>query len=253
MSENGVAETEARSGSLFGWLLGIIVRPRATLVKVNGRGGASWWLPLSLAAVMVVLPIAVGAPILAREAREAVIESQEQMAEQRGMEISAKQQEQIEAIAASPFIIVVFPAVGGVIGRIVGWLLWAGVLYLAGIALGGRSPFGAMFRVVAWVSVPYTLRGLFQTIYILVTGEMITNAGLSGFAGESIVLNSLLSGIDLFLIWRLILLVIGVRVVTHLSRRKSVLVTLGVWVLFTAVGLVFAYIGTVVGQQFGAM
>jgi len=253
MVETIPPETKSRSGSIFGWLAGILVRPRTTLVKADQRGGASWWLPLLLSLVMVVLPLAVGAPILAREAREAVTASQEQMAEQRGMEISAEQQEQIESIAANPLIIVGFPAVAAVFGQIVGWLFWAGALYLAGIALGGRSPFGSMFRVVAWASVPLTLRGVIQTIYILLTGETIANQGLSGFAGESVVLNALLSRIDVFLIWRLIVLVIGVGVVTHLSRRKSVLVTLGVWALFTAVGLVFAYLGTMVGQQFGAM
>jgi hypothetical protein len=253
MAETAPPETKSRSGSVFGWLPGILVRPRATLVKVDQRGGASWWLPLLLSLVMAVLPLAVGAPILAREARAAVVESQEQMAEQRGMEISAEQQEQIESIAANPLIIVGFPAVLAVIGQIVGWLLWTGALYLAGIALGGRSPFGSMLRVVAWASLPVILRGVIQTVFILVFGEMIVNQGLSGFAGESVVLNTLLSGIDIFVIWRLILLVIGIGVVTHLSRRKSVLVTLGVWVLFTAVGLVFAYLGTMVGQQFGAM
>ncbi|MCJ7736276.1 MAG: YIP1 family protein [Anaerolineae bacterium] len=253
MSETASPGTKSRSGGIFGLLLGIVLRPRAALMKVDQRGGASWWLPLLLSLVMVVLPIAVGAPILAREARKAVTESQEQMAEQRGVEISAEQQEQIESIAANPLIIIGFPAVLAVIGQIVGWLLWTGALYLAGIALGGRSPFGSMLRVVAWGSVPVMLRGVIQTVSILVTGEMIANKGLSGFAGESVVLNGFLSGIDIFAIWRLILLVIGIGVVTHLSRRKSVLVTLGVWALFTAVGLVFAYLGTMVGQQFGAM
>jgi len=242
-----------RSGSPFAWLLGIVVRPRPTFLKVNRRAGASWWLPLLLAVVMVILPIVVAGPILTRKARDAISESQKEMAEQRGVEISADQQEQIEAVAASPFLILVFPAVGGVLSQVVGWLVWAGALYLAGIALGGRSPFGAIFRVVAWSSLPYSLRGLLQTTYIVATGEIIAHPGLSGFAGESTLLVSFLSSIDLFLIWRLVLVGIGVSTVTHLSRSKSATVTLGVWALFTSFGLVFAYVGTIVGQQFGGM
>jgi len=231
----------------------MIAHPRTTLEYLNRRGGASWWVPLVLAVIFVVVPVLVAAPALARQAREAVVASQEEMAEQRGMELSAEQQAQVESIAASPFIIVVFPTVGSVIGLIVGWLAWAGALYLAGVALGGRSPFGSMFRTVVWAWLPYVIRGVLQTIYILATGQVITHPGLSGIAAESPVLSAFLSRIDLFLVWNLVLLIIGVGVVTHLPRRKSAIVTLGVWVLFTAVSLGFTAISLMIGRQFGAL
>jgi len=58
-------------------------------------------------------------------------------------------------------------------------------------------------------------------------------------------------GTYVFLIWNLILLVIGVTVVTRLSRRKAVLLTLGVWLLLTALGLVPALVGSLFARQFG--
>jgi hypothetical protein len=134
------------------------------------------------------------------------------------------------------------------------------------MVLGGRSTFGQMFPVVVWAWLPYALRGLLQTVYVLASGQLIANPGLSGLvqneqaisemvvappgAGQTLLV-AFLSRIDLFLMWNLILLMIGVGVTTRLSRRRSVLVTLGVWVLLTALGLLPALIGGLFAAQIG--
>ena len=250
-------------------LWGMIVRPRATLEILNEQGGRTWWLPALLVVLLIILPVVVAAPITAQQTREVVQATQEQMGERSGTEMSTEQQAQMEqamSIAASPLITVVFPAAGGVVVQVVGWLVWAGALYLAGMALGGRSTFGQMFRMVVWVWLPYALRGLLQTVYILVSGQLIANPGLSGFVqadhpvGEMVftppslgqtLLVAFLSRVDLFLVWNLILLVIGVTVITHLPRRKVLLVTLSVWLLLTVLSLTPALIGGLFTQQVG--
>ena len=255
-----------------GWSLprllwGMIVRPRATLEVLRERGGRIWWVPALLVALLTVLPVLVAAPITTRQAREAVLATQEQLGEQRGAQMSAADQAQMEqamSVAASPLITVVFPAAGDVVVLVVGWLVWAGALHLASTALGGRSTFGQTFPMVVWTWLPYALRGLLQTAYILVSGQIIANPGLSGFVQETrpvgemvftppspgqMVLASFLSRIDLFLFWNLALLVIGVMVTTRLPRRKAMLVTLGVWLLLTALGLLPTLIGGLFTQQ----
>ena len=246
-------------------LWGMIVRPRATLEVLREREGRAWWGPALLAVLMAVLPVVVAAPLTDRQTREAVRAAQEQWE----AEVPAgdeAQMEQAMSVAASPLITVVFPAVGGVVGQVVGWLAWAGALYLAGMALGGRSTFGHMFRMVVWTWLPYVLRGLLQTVYILASGQLIANPGLSGLVRDSravgemvlapprpgqMFLAALLSKVDLFWIWNLVLLVIGVTVFTRLPRRKAVLVTLGVWLLLTAVSLLPALVGGLFAQQAG--
>jgi hypothetical protein len=266
MSEEKVPAPERWRPPRLLW--GMIVRPRATLEYLRERGGRTWWLPALLAALLVVLPIIVAAPLTARQAREAFLAAQEQMGEQVEREMSAEEQARVEqamSITASPLITAVFPAVGGVVGRVVGWLAWAGALYLAGLALGGRSTFGQMFRMVVWAWLPYVLRGLLQMVYILASGQLIANPGLSGLVrgdrpvsemvltppspGQTILV-ALLSQVDLFLVWNLILLVTGVTVVTRLPRRKAILLTLGVWLLLTALSLVPALVGSLFAQQF---
>jgi len=266
MSEVNTTSPERRG--LLRLLWGMVVRPRTTLEYLRVRGGRAWWLPALLAVLLVILPILVAAPITAQQSREAVAVAQEQWGEQRGVEMSAEEQAQMEqamSIAASPLLTTVFPAAGSVVVLVVGWLVWAGALYLAGLALGGRSTFGQMFRMVVWTWLPYALRGLLQTVYILASGQIIANPGLSGLVQETrpiseivvsppsldqTLLVAFLSRIDLFLVWSLILLVVGVTVTTRLPRRKAALVTLGVWLLLTALGLLPALVGGLFAQQF---
>lgn len=259
-------ETKSARQSILRSLWGIIVRPRATLTYFKDHGKRAWWVPAILAVLLVVAPLVVAGPITAEETREAILASQEEMAEQRGVELTDEQREQMVSYGASPLITTVFPAAAGALGLIVGWLVWAGGLYLAGMALGGRSTFGTMFRTVVWTWIPFVLRGLVQTVYILASGQAIANPGLSGFVQsdrsiaelvatppslDQILVVSLLSRVDLFLIWHLILLIIGIKVVTQLSRRKATLVTLAVWLLLTALSLVPALVGGFFAQQTG--
>jgi hypothetical protein len=265
MSEKERAAPEERQGLLHHWV-GIIVRPRATLATVSERARRTWWLPALLVVLLIVLPVLVSGPLRTAQTREEMRTAQEEMAERMGEDVSEEQIERAMSMAASPLITVVFPAVGSAVSRVVGWLVWAGALYLTGMVFGGRSTFKQIFPVVVWAWIPYGLRGLLQTVYILVSGQLIVNPGISGLVQSEpavsetvlaspgtgqIFLTAFLSRIDLFLVWTLILLVIGVEVTTHLSRRTAVLVTLGVWVVLTALSLLPALIGGLFAAQLG--
>ena len=249
-------------------LMGIILRPRATFEYLASRGGRSWWAPCVFAALFAVLPIVAAAPITADQAREAIEATQERMGERAGSGTPADQEAQMEqalSMAASPLITVVFPSVARVLGLVLAWLAWTGALYLAGTAMGGRSTFGQMFRAVSWTWIPFALRGLLQTVYILISGQAIANPGFSGYVRSSqpvaeiiavppdtgqMLVAALLSKVDLFLGWNLVLILIGVAVVTRLPRRKTIVVGLGVWLLLTAISLVPVIVSGTVARQF---
>jgi len=246
-------------------LWGILARPRATFQRLNENGRRAWWLPALLATIAVILPILVGSPLRAQMAREAVASVQTQMGETLSPE-QQQQMEQAQQIAASPLIITVFPSVTGVLGLVVGWLVWAGALYLVGMVAGGHASFGALFRMVVWAWIPYALRGFLQALYILLTGQLIAHPGLSGLvAGEQtvekvltappttgqMVVSAFLARIDLFLFWNLALLVVGTMVVTRLSARKATALVLGIWLLLTLMGLIPTLVsGLMLGRSF---
>lgn len=242
MSEEGVLVQPRRN--FFALLWGMIRHPRSTLEYLDQKGGRAWVIMALLAAVSVVFLVVAVAPISARIAQEAI---QTQLQSQSGVSPGgddAEMQARISQFTTNPLLTMVVPSVTGVIGILIGWLVWAGALHLLSVMVGGDSHFGGMWRGVAWSYLPIALRNGLQSINVLVTGEVIANQGLSGLvAGERTVseliasppspgrlaLQTLLAQIDLFNIWNLILLVIAVMTIARLSRRKAIWITVGVW------------------------
>lgn len=231
-------------------------RPRHTLAHLSEQGGKKWLLMAALAMILVVLQVVIAAPITTRIAQEAMAA---QFEAQRGQvqEVTPEMQQQISQFATNPVFTVVFPSGGAIASLWIGWVVWAGVLHLGSTMLGGNSRFGQMWQVVVWSWFPYALRGLLQAGFILITGEVITNPGLSGLvAAEGTVtdmliapaapgrlaMRTLFSGIDLFLVWNLILLSIGVMAAARLSVRKAIVITLGVWAVLTLLSVLTAVV-----------
>lgn len=249
--------------SFLGLLIGVIVRPRQTFASITEEGGRGWVLMATIALLMTVLPILVAAPITTREIRENMATIQELQPQFGAMPPGAN--EQALQIATSPLTTTLFPAVGAIVGLIAGWLIWAGAIHLGGVMMGGQNSFPRLFHVVVWSWLPFSLRGLLQTIVIGITGELIRNPGLSGFVTQDrslseviaappgtgrLILQSFLGRIDIFLVWNLVLLSIGVMVVARFSRKKAVLLTLGAWVILTGLSLIPVAISGVLASSF---
>lgn len=129
------------------------------------------------------------------------------------------------APAASDMMIThIFPGALGVMGVWIAWLLVAAVLHLALTLLGGRSAMRNTLNVVAWAMVPFIVRGVANIIgYVMFPSEIINGLGLSGFAGtDNLFLKALLEFVDIYLLWHVILLVIGSRFASGLGWGKAV-------------------------------
>ena len=127
------------------------------------------------------------------------------------------------------------PLVIAAAGILLGWLLRAALLHLTSMALGGRQSFGAVYRASAWASFPLLLRSAVQLLYALVGGGMIAGAGLSGLVAAApatdgvaqtapSILAILLSRVDFYTIWYVILLGVAVAAAGKLSRGKAAVV-----------------------------
>lgn len=94
-------------------------------------------------------------------------------------------------------------------------------------------------NIVAWGSIPFALRDLLRVIFMLSTGHAIMSPGLSGFASSIGFASQLLMRFDIFLIWNIILLIIGFGIAEGLSRGKAVtgVLTVMLFVLFAQAGL----------------
>jgi hypothetical protein len=233
---------------------GVLAKPRATFATLRNGNGRAWLLMAVLGMILVTLPTIASEPIKAQQAQQTSEQIQEQLQNQPGFEAGNVSVEQATSFATSPILTTVLPAIFAAIGRIFSWLLWSGALYLLASIVGGSSNFLQMLQVVIWAWLPYALRSILQAIYITATQTLIAHPGLSGFAGApvpdpsnpfgtmpstgTVVLQTFLGQIDLYLFWYLALLVLGITAVTKLSRRKSIGLVLIVWVVFMAVRLI---------------
>jgi hypothetical protein len=141
-------------------------------------------------------------------------------------------------------------------GAWLGWIVHALLAYFGGVLIGGRATFGGVFKTIALAAMPLALRGIVQLIYLATTSQPLGAAGLSGLvlpsaavninsnaapitppSAGTLLLGALLGGIDLFQIWALIALGLGLAALTRLKKGPAL--TLSV-VTFVLMAILFA-------------
>lgn len=125
----------------------------------------------------------------------------------------------------------------GTVNTLFGYLLRGALVLVIGLLLGGRASFRQVFRMGVWTTLPFVVRDIVQLVAIGATGNIPTSglAGIAFSSGEvSRAMVTILSGIDIYLLWSLILLGVGVAATTQLSRIKSAVVALGYWLVTVA-------------------
>jgi hypothetical protein len=147
---------------------------------------------------------------------------------------------QAQQATQGPVFIYIMPMVGSLTGLWVGWLLLAALLHFGSTLLGGRGSMQSALNIVAWASLPFAIRDILRIIFMLVTGHSIVSPGLSGFAPAAGFVSQLLTRLDVFLIWQVILLMIGFALTDGLPRSKAVT---GVLVMMLLVLLAQAGLG----------
>jgi hypothetical protein len=131
----------------------------------------------------------------------------------------------------------------------IGLLVIAGVLLLAFRLFGGEGDFKQAFSVTCYASMPGVIKSILMVIIILAKGGIIPAQGLAtlvrsnlGFLADykaSPMAFSLLSSLDIFSIWYLVLLTIGFAYVARVSKAKSAVIVISLWIVV----LLFKLIG----------
>lgn len=221
----------ARRALNLRWIPPLLVRPKRTLANLLSWETPAWATPLiliSLAAIL--LPIAAGPAT-----RELAIANQPPLPPD-FQYYSQQQQEQFMhaiAVATGPLYIYVLPAALALARVWIGWLVSGFGLYLALTFLGGRLSSRSLLSLAAWAGLPYALRELVRTGYVLGTGNLIQHAGLSGLviSADPTFWQLVLQYVDLYWFWHIALLLIGLRSQKDTPAWKS-------WVTVLAVQLI---------------
>jgi hypothetical protein len=143
----------------------------------------------------------------------------------------------------------------GYVGPILGaiwWLIIAGVMLIAFRLFGGEGNFKQAFSATLYSWMPLTILSIVTTIVARARGSfdptqaatiVKSNPAFLIDMKEQPVLFSLLSSIDLFTIWTVVLLIFGFAALSRLSRAKAAAIVISLWIVTIVVKVGFAALG----------
>jgi hypothetical protein len=235
----------------WNWIPDVIFRPRRAFERIASVNFSVWITPLLLLSIMILINVLVAGRLKSQIAMTGEItyppDFQYYSADQQAQYMQAIQSTQ------GPVFVYVLPAITALIGIWIGWLILGGVLHLATTLFGGRGSTLMSMNIVAWASLPLAIRSLMQIAYVLIAHKLIVSPGLSGFSpvGDSAViqfLSQFLKLIDIYVVWQVILLVIGTRKSTALSLVKSAIAVILVVIIILALQAGIAYLMSLLGN-----
>ncbi len=248
-------------------LINIFTTPSEVFVRIRERvSWQDWVIPVLIAIVFAGTAGVIRAPYnetIAKSAIEAqrdkfvkpdMTADQQKQLNQRFDEQLQKQQKRFSAPTVYPF------SYGSkFVSILLSVLILAGLYYFAGnTILGGQAKYGKVLAVVTLPQMVTALQAVYQMVMTAVIGQVDIPSNLSVLTGYSTLglfsldrthqaLYTFLSHFDVFTIWRLILFVIGFRIIYKVSRGKAAGVVFGfwaLWIVITTVGtFLFAGIG----------
>jgi hypothetical protein len=222
METQNFVETDTKSANFFQKLFNLYFSPHKTFSAIDTK--PDWLLPLFFLAIITVIMAYITMPIF----QEAIIQ---QVVDQQGISYE-------DAAKMIPAGFMKYAAIGG--GFIGIWLTsfaLSGFLYLVyGLILGGESTFKKTLSVYCYVALAIGfVGGILRTVLIIFTKKADIFFGPAAFLSldkKNSVLFRLFSQLDFFIIWQLVLLIIGYSVIFKFSRGKSAIALISLWGLF---------------------
>lgn len=236
--------------SSFGRLFGVFFEPKATFESIVQR--PTWVLPmLSVIVISVVIVFLIGSRVGWRQVIEHQIASSPR-AQQRMGQVPAGQRDAILDKQAKLAPIIGY--VGVVVGTAIAELVVAALLLVAfNVISGSKTQFSTSLGIVAHSWMPYVITGLLGVLILFIkdpstidTQNLVaSNPGALLADGSAKWLVSLLTSLDLFTLWVLILQAIGFRATNpkkvSLAQAFGIIVVLWLFFVLVKVGLAAAF------------
>ena len=229
------AAAVAQELNLFARLAGVLFAPRNTYAAIAARPRAFGALAVSIAVIMACQYAFMSAEI----GRELVLEQQVRTMESFGMTVTDEMYDQfadrLERTGVFGLLstLVSFPIVNALVAGL--------LLGVFTMLLGGSGTFRQLYAVLAHAAIIIAVQQLFTTPLSLAS-EQMAGANLGIFfpmLEETSFIARLLGAIDLFLIWWLVNVAIGIAVV---YKRRTGPVAIGLLSVYAVIALVLAAI-----------
>ena len=242
-----MAETERRPNS-FSLLVSLIDRPAKALAEIAAHPRWRWVLPVLLLVGAMIASAVLSSPLTTEQAQRVV--------EQQLAALPAEQAEMARTQVArlqQPAVMLAMSIGAGLLGLILSWLLASAILYFSVLISSGDVNFNGLFATLPWIWLPFALRDVVQTGYILYRNALIVNPGLSYFAstGKPVedaqnLLYNVLGHADLFTLWHLGLVFAVLWVLPRFSKGKAFVLML----VYAALSLGLRLLPALLGRAF---
>ena len=227
---------------LLSRFVGIVTAPKETFAAVVAH--PRWFGMLTL--VTIVVAVCVALPMTTEAGRQAALDNNVQQMENFGMQVSdemyANMAKGMRFAAYQTFFSVL--VAGPVISVII-----AGILYAVfAVLMGGQATFKQLFTVYVHSTVLSAVGQLFTGPLNYFRGSMSSATNLAvllPMIDEQSFVGRLLGMIDLFIIWWLVLLAIGLGV---LYRRRTQPIAIGLFGLYAVIIVVLAAVMSAFGR-----
>ncbi len=205
------------------WIPSIFFKPRKTISEIVKLDKPVWLLPLLVLSVLVLVQALITAPI-----KKQAIEMGTNLPPDFQYYSQEMQTQFMEAQASqtSPLFLYVFPILLGIVGIWLSWFLTSSILHLAITLYGSRASNTKTYNLSAWSSIPFILRFLVQILALTFSKTLVSNPGLSGLLSSSSTgmmafLREILGFIDIYFIFQVILLLLGIMPLSGLPKGKA--------------------------------
>jgi len=234
------SETGLPPQSLLARLIGVMTSPKATFVRLVAAPKVAGAL---IALMIVGAIVGPGTFMLTERGKQATIDLAVQRAEQSGRTLTPEAQAQLEKMAP----LFGYFAIGSTsLFFAIALLIEAGLLYLVfTFGTGGAATFKQVMAVVTHTGVIGLLGVAFTTIMAFVQGTISTNGtspanfgALLPMLDDTSFLAKLLGLIDLFRVWSLITLAIGLGV---LYKKKTGTIAMVLFAIYGVIIVCIAY------------
>ena len=214
--------------------LGIITAPKATYGSVVAHPA---WLGMLIATTLIAALFS-ALPTTTPEGQQAALDQQVRQTEAWGGRVDDAAYERMQkGVGYTPYITVAFIVVIGPIFAVI----ISGILFAVfNAAMGGNASFKQLFAVVASAGAVSSLSAIFSGLinyFRGAVGSATTLAVLLPMLEEDSFLARLLGAIDIFLIWWVLVLAIGLGV---LYRRRTQPIATGLLVVYGIIAVCIA-------------
>lgn len=222
--------------SLPARFFGVLTSPRATFASV---AASPKWFGM-LAATVVLIAFFSALPLTTEDGRQAMVDQQLSAMKSFGMTVTPEMEAKMEQRAASlPYttgisVLVVSPIIAALV---------AGILFaIFNAALGGEASFKQVFSVIVHAGVLSSIAAMFAGIvnyFRGATGSVTTLASLLPMVSDQSFLGHLLAAIDIFMVWYVLVLAIGLGV---LYRRRTQPIAISLFGFYAVIAIVIAIV-----------